>query len=239
VSGLGIDQRDLNNLYGAMKRVEKKMRVVGFDLIKETSVLFAISASKATPKGRNSLLAGADKLPAKAKFRKVVRMSQKAQNNRGKFFYINTHTNKIVSSTKVFKLKERRRRNLEPITKFLEAYDTRSGKPYYIPLKPHQDETDVKYGKIPKAGSGKFGWIRALAKLKNKSVNTGDISNRVNATRIVKKSENPFIKMTNNVKYISKIAPSSAKIGIQKASRALEQKFLPKAERLIQKEIKK
>ena len=46
--------------------------------------------------------------------------------------------------------------------------------------------------------------------------------------------KNPFASITNLVEYVSKIAPDSARIGIQKATNRLEKVLLPKLSKELQ-----
>ena len=56
-----------------------------------------------------------------------------------------------------------------------------------------------------------------------------DISPKVNTTKR-KRGWNPFIFIMNNIKWIRKVSPMSAQVGIRNATKVLEQRFLPKAE---------
>lgn len=230
-----ISKVDLANLFSAMNRIEKKGKLVGFDLIKKTANKFITSAVVATKPGRKGSISG-NNLPKKGRFRKIVTMGQKKQGETGKYFYYILKSGKIFGAKKRFTPKQADLRGLVIVTKFIEAIARKTGKTYYIPIKPTKEPSNDNRRIIPKAGAAKAGWLGARRKLNIGSENMRDISNKVNTTTVMK-GWNPFIKMTNNVDYITKIAPNSARIGLQKAARAMEQQFLPKAERILQKEI--
>jgi len=233
MSGFQISQRDLSDLRGAMKRVEKKMRVIGFDLIKATANKFITSATVATKPGSKGKISG-NSLPAKARLRPIVTLTKKTQKQKGKFYYYNTKDNNIRVLSQYITPKKADKQGLFQITKFFEAISRKTGKPYYIPIKPGDDRNSSKKRRIPKAGAGKAGWLGHRKNIDGKgSTGMRGISSKVAKTNVQKKITDPFIEMINNVRYISKIAPNSARIGLQKAGRALEQQYLPKAERVL------
>ncbi len=239
---LDFDQMAINELNHVVKKIEKRGKLIGNELIKETSLAFIKSATVATPPGRSGFIGGAKKtrLPMKSKMRKVVTISGKTQKNSKVVWYYDLKRGQMFGKpiAKRFTARERDRRNLILVTKFTEHIDTKNGKKFYKPIPPTQESKRAKNRFIKSAGAGKAGWLGARAKILRK--HNGDskgISRRVNNTRI-KKGWNPYIEMINNVDYISKIAPGSARRGLANASRVMERRFLPKRDRELQSIIK-
>ena len=107
----------------------------------------------------------------------------------------------------------------------------KTGKKKYKPIPPTQEAKTSRLRHIPTAGAGKLGWLGAARKIKSSVVaNSKGVSRGVNYTR-VKKGWNPFVYIQNNVDYMKKIAPMSARKAIGNATRIMERRFLPEAER--------
>jgi len=239
---VNFDQMQINNITSVMRRIEKRGKLMGNDLVKETSLAFIKSATVATPPGRSGFIGGSKKtkLPMKSKMRKVVTISGKNQKNSKTVWYYDLKRGQMFGKpiSKRFTSREADRRNLMIVTKFIEHIDTKTGKKFYKPMPPTQERKTAKGRFIKSAGAGKAGWLGARSKiLKRYSGDSKGISRRVNKTRI-KKGWNPYIEMQNNVKYMSKIAPSSARRGLGNASRAMERRFIPKKDRELQSIIK-
>jgi len=239
---VNFDQMQINNISSVMKRIEKRGKLMGNELVKETSLAFIKSATVATPPGRAGFIGGSKKtkLPKKSVYRKVVTISDKTQKNSKVVWYYDLKRGQMFGKpiAKRFTAREADRRNLILVTKFVEHVDTKTGKKFYKPLPPTQEKGTAKSRFIKSAGAGKAGWTGARAKIERKhSGDTKGISRRVNSTRI-KKGWNPYIQMTNNVKYMSKIAPGSVRRGLGNAARVMERRFIPKKDRELSSIIK-
>jgi hypothetical protein len=239
---VNFDQMQINNITSVMKRIEKRGKLIGNELVKETSLAFIKSATVATPPGRAGFIGGAKKtkLPKKSVYRKVVTISGKSQKNSKVVWYYDLKRGQMFGKpiAKRFTAREADRRNLILVTKFTEHIDTKTGKKFYKPIPPTQENKRAKGRFIKSAGAGKAGWLGARAKILRKYGNDSKgISRRVNNTRI-KRGWNPYIEMTNNVQYMTKIAPGSARRGLGNASRVMERRFLPKKDRELQSVIK-
>jgi hypothetical protein len=230
------DEALLKDLFTVMKNIEDNGKLIGNDLVFQTSNKFITSATVATKPGSRGSISGT-KLPAKSRIRRIVTIGAGKQKSSNKNYYFDFKTGKIRVWRKSITPRMQEKMNIVRITKFIEAINRKTGKFYYIPLKPHEVDgaKSDKRARIPKAGSAKAGWLAARRKLNAKGErDIRDISPNVNKT-VRQKGTDPYIFMQNNVRYITRISPNSARIGLSKAARAMEQQFLPKAERLITK----
>jgi len=229
------DETLMSELFDAMKSVENTGRLIGSDLVFQTSNKFITSATVATKPGGKGKISGTS-LPKKNRIRKVITVGASRQKASRKNVYFDNRTGKIRTLKHSFTPKKAKERELIRITKFFQAIKRKDGTPYLIPIKPGEDKNTSKNRFIPKAGSAKAGWLAARQKLNakgEKSINR--ISPKVNTMRRDKNWTNPSIFMQNNVGYVTKVSPNSARIGLAKAARAMEQQYLPKADRLITK----
>ncbi|MCP4103871.1 MAG: hypothetical protein GY750_21000 [Lentisphaerae bacterium] len=228
------DKTLLNELFTAMKNVENTGKVIGNDLVFQTSNKFITSATVATKPGKKGYISG-NGLPVKSKQRPIRTIGKAKQTSARKNVYFNLKTGKILTIKKSFTPKMADKLGFVRITKFYEAIKRSNGSKYYIPISPAEDSKTSKKRRIPKAGSAKAGWLGARAKLNAKGEKSiKGISRKVNTTKRVK-GWNPSILMMNNVNYASKTSPNSARLGLARATRAMEQQYLPKADRLITK----
>jgi|GEM_PF-5084490 len=229
------DETLMSELFDAMKSVENTGKLIGNDLVFQTSNKFITSATVATKPGSKGSISG-ESLPAKSRIRKVVTVGASRQKASNRNVYFDNKTRKIRTLKESYTPRRAKERGLIRITKFFQAIKRKDGTPYLIPIKPGEDKDTSKNRFIPKAGSAKAGWLAARQKLNakgEKSINR--ISPKVNTMRRDKSWTEPSIFMENNVRYTSKVSPNSARLGLAKAARAMEQQYLPKADRLITK----
>lgn len=237
-----FDQMQINNLNSVMKKIENRGKLIGNELIKETALAFIKSAVVATPPGRSGFIGGSKKtkLPKKSVYRKVVTISGKSQKQSKVVWYYDLRKGRMFGKAiaKKFTAREADKRHLVLVNKFTEHIDTKTGKKFYKPIPPTQERKTAKQRFIKSAGAGKAGWLGARNKiLKRVGADTSGISRKVNSTRI-KKGWNPFIFIKNEVDYMTKIAPGSARRGLGNAARAMQRRFLPKKDRELQSIIK-
>ncbi len=232
-----IDQSQLRELDKVMKKVEWWGKREGENLVKEASNKFITSATVATaPTGRGKI--SGSSLPKKSRERPVVTIGTAKQKASRRNVYFNLKTGNILTIKKSFTPKHADKKGFVRITKFFEAINRKNGTKYYIPISPAEDKKTSKARLIPKAGATKAGWLAARAKLNAKGESgLRGVSSKVNTTRF-KKGIDAFILMINNIKWLTKVSPNSARIGLDKATRALEQQFLPEAERRVKRIIK-
>jgi hypothetical protein len=245
-----FDQSEIDAINGVMKRIEKRGKMFGNQLILKTADIFIKSAAVATPPGRAGFVGENKKgIPEKSKKRKVVTISAKAQKSSGYVHYYDLRTGNTFKrpKSKPLTAKEADSKNLVLVTKFVEYINTKNGKKFYKPMPPTQEAKTSKLRHIPTAGSAKLGWIGAARKLRGKirggkSVNKSSSFKGVNKgvnTTIHKKGWNPFIFIQNNVDYMTKVAPMSARRGLRNATLIMEKRYLKEEERFFTEQFRK
>ncbi len=232
-----IDPKQLRELERTFKKIEWWGRLEGEELVRQASNKFITSATVATkPVGRGKI--SGKSLPKKSRERKVVTIGRSKQKSAQRNVYFNLKTANIFTIKKSFTPMQADRRGFVRITKFFEAINRKTGKFYYIPISPAEDKRSSKKRFIPNAGATKAGWLAARSKLNARGEKgLRGISKRVNTTKF-KKGVDAFVEMTNNIRWITRVSPNSARIGLDKATRALEQQFLPKSEQKFKRLIK-
>ena len=221
--------KGLSDLNRVMKRVEWWGKSEGEKLIRYTANAFITSATVATkPTGKGKISGNA--LPAKNRIRKKVVIGVAKQRSMGKTFIYNHYNGKIERYNKFIPTKRLKREGFKRITTFYEAINTKNGKMYYVPLPPNHSAKNNKQRLIPNAGVTKAGWLAGRSKLGLK----GEKGLRTNTSRVnyskQHRGTDPYILMVNKVKWINKVSPNSARIGLSKATKQLERVFLPKSE---------
>lgn len=231
---MSVDQKQLNKLIRVMNKIEAKGKNSIFETIKQTARFFTTSAAKETRPGTKS---NPKDMAQKHRLRKVVTISSRKQVQSGLNHYYSLSNKKHFVSKVNYTPSKARKMGIMRVTKFLDAIHRKTGKRLLLPFNPTKGKPSKKDRKIPKAGSAKAGWLSSKNRLDGKSGKVGDISAKVGSTKIRKRGFNPFIKMTNNVHYVSKSSPNSARIGLRKATNRLRRFHFPKLDKKIQKVI--
>jgi hypothetical protein len=232
---MSVDQKQLNRLVRLINKIEKTGQNSIFETIKQTSIFFAESASKETAPGKKQK---PREMAQKHKFRKVVTISARKQKQSGLNHYFNLSTKKHFVSKAYYTPSRAQKMGLVRATKFLDAINRKTGKRMLLAHNPTKGKPSKRDRRIPFAGAGKWGWLSSKMKLNGKSGKTGNISSKVGVVKVRKSGKNPFIKMINNVKYVSKTSPNSARIGLRKATNRLRRVYFPKLDKKIQAGIK-
>lgn len=214
-----VDRDDRLKLVSIINDFERLGIQTAQSTVKQASLWFAQSAAKATKPGSASTIS---RMTKKHKFRKVVTISKSKQVAAGKNFYFNTKTGAFFETHLVYPVRWLRDRDLVRVTKFLEAIKRSTGKKYLIPVDPRKGRPEEKDRKIPKAGAGKMGWRWTAIKLgKRRKSSAGDVNQRVNTTKSNLNSDDPYVIIANNVDYVRKTSPDSARIGLKKTQKRL------------------
>jgi len=219
----------LRDLRRTLKKVEFYGKSQGEKLIRYTANAFITSATVATnPVGKGKI--SGNSLPKPNRVRKKVTIGTNKQKSMGKTFIYNHYNGKIERYNKFVPTKRLKREGFERIVTFYEAINRKTGKKYYEPLAPGFSTNNNMARLIPNAGVTKAGWLAARGWLNlngEKGLRTN--TNRVNYS-VQRKGIDPYILIVNKVKWIRKVSPNSARIGIANANKQLERIFIPKAE---------
>lgn len=234
MSGVNVDQRQVVKLQRVLKRIEKTGKKSMFEAIRQTAIFFTQSASKATKPGTK---ANPSEMAQKHKLRKVITISSRKQKTAGINHYYNMATKKFFVSKSYLTPSRLKAKGWMRVTKFLDAINRKTGKRILLPHNPTKGKPSKKDRRIPKAGAGKAGWIGSRNKLLGKNGKVGDISKNVSALKVRKTGDNPFIQMINNVDYVAKTSPESARIGLKKATNRLRRVSFPRVKKDIEKDI--
>lgn len=232
---MSVDEKQLAKLVRLMNKISKEGERSIFGVVKQTSILFTESAAKATKPGTKQR---PSEMAQKHRFRKVVTISGRKQKQSGLNHYYSLSNKKHFVSKISYTPSKAKKIGLMRVTKFLDAIHRKTGKRLLIPFNPTKGKPSKDDRKIPKAGAAKAGWLSSKNRITGKSGKVGDISAKVGSTKIKKRGLNPFIKMVNNVHYVSKSSPNSARIGLRKATNRLRKIELPKLDKKLQKAIK-
>ena len=201
-------------------------------LVKQSAITAIQSAAVATKPGTQASTKG---LAQKFKYRPIVGM--KAMFAKGSYMYKSIDTDKIFVSDNFISEPTLIKRHLRLIKFAFKAWSKKANKWSFIPYfgsKTSGFDPSAKGGKIPGYGAAKSGWLKAL-RFFGKPENTADnVKGQVSSVNMNLTGKNPFASITNLVDYVSKIAPDSARIGIQKATNRLEHVLLPKLSKELQ-----
>jgi hypothetical protein len=190
----------------AIRLVQKRTGKAMAGLVKQATIFAAQSASKATPPGNGD---NYKRISKKYKVRPVVDMPQpwnglyRYQGEDGKMTFRSAAT-----SNKKLKL----------VKYAIQAWSKKDGTWNYLPFLSRADAKASKLIKIPNVAAAKIGWFRALGDLDGKPKDYGTIRHPrgLGSGNMRTTSMGASAEAVNRVKYLGKIAPSSALIGLQK-----------------------
>ena len=227
-----VNQDDVKRLNKLLNFVaDNTSRSMG-SLVKQSAITAIQSAAVATKPGTQ---ANTKSLAQKFKYRPIVGM--KAMFSKGQYFYKSIDTGKTFTSDNFISEPTLIKKHLRIVKYAFKAWSKKQNKWSFIPYfgtKSSGYDPSAKGGKIPGYGAAKSGWLKALG-LFGKAENTdNNVKGQVSKVNMNLSGKNPFASITNLVNYISKIAPDSARIGIQKATNRLEKVLLPKLSKEIQ-----
>jgi len=229
-----IDQKQFIKLDKILRQIEKTGKNSMFEAIKQTAIFFTISAAKASKPGTK---AKPSEMAKKHKFRKIVTLGPQKQHARGAYWYYNPDTNRSFKSKRFLETRQLKRMKLLRVTKFIERFDKKAKRFVLVPWSPFKNKPTEKQLRIPGAGAVKGGWIGSRNRLNGRSGKVGKLNTGISSTK-VKKGENPFIEMVNNVHYASKTSKESARIGLRKATNRLKSTYFKKVESDLKKVTK-
>jgi len=226
-----IDQaqlnRDADRIFRAINRTAKVLKM-DVDLLAKITAIYAIqSATKATEPGSKGTVKGMAK---KYRFRPLVDIPK------GEGVYYLTDDGSIFKSPKALSSGVVRKRSLKRIKKGIKAWSNKQKKFTYIPYpQGKKNESDPRF-KIPFAGAAKAGWLSAYRRLDSKrQVDLGN-DNKQSGKRYSRVVVSPGrIQIENLVRYAGKTSPAAARIGLSKAASKLENVWIPRAERRIER----
>jgi hypothetical protein len=226
-----VNQADLSRLNRLLDfTAQHTTRNMG-SLVKQSALTAIQSAAKATAPGNSASIKA---LPLRFKLRPLFPIYNVLPAGEKMWAGAN---NKTFSTSHKFSTKERVKKNIRLITKAFQFWDKKKKQWSFIPYlgsAAGKYDPNDKRGRIPGYAAAKAGWLKALAKF-GKPDNTDDNLKRpVCDVQSQTTGPNPFAIITNLVDYIAKIAPNSAKIGVEKATNRLEKVLLPKLSQELQ-----
>ena len=225
-----ISQPDLNRLNKLLTfTAEHTSRNMG-SLVKQSAITAIQSAAKATKPGD---AASVKSLALKYKLRplfpiqSVLGGKQMYQMSNGKTF----QTENVISK------KSQQAKGLKQIKKAFQSWSKKQNRWSFIPYlgeKNGKYDAGAKGGRIPGYGAAKAGWLKALSAFGKPENLDGNLKRPVSKVSAQLTGKNPFALIQNLVAYISKTAPESARIGIEKATNRLEKVLIPKLSKELQ-----
>jgi len=227
-----VNQNDIKKLNNLLSFVaENTSRNMG-SLVKQSAITAIQSAAVATKPGTS---ASTKSLAQKYKFRPIVGM--KSMHSKGQYLYQNIDTNKTFTTNNFISDKTLISKRLKIIKYAFKAWSKKLNSWSFIPYfgsKTSGFDQEVKGGKIPGYGAAKSGWLKALGMFGKPENTDNNVKGQVSKVDMNLSGKNPFASITNLVDYVSKIAPESARIGIQKATNRLEKVLIPKLSKELQ-----
>jgi len=231
---LKVDQvqfnRDVAKIAKTIDRVGRVLKKDAGGLLKQTAIFAIQSATIATPPG---VMSKVSKLPKKFRFRPLVRIPDDFG-----FFYA-TESGTIFKTKSIISRSSARRRNLKRVFKGIKAFNRSQKSWSYIPYPGGKRDESYKRFKIPFAGAAKVGWLSALKRLDNKPIDVGQDNYRSGKAYSRVTVRRDLVEIINVVSYVSKIAPQSAAIGLNKDAKRLEHSWIPKIEKRIERDWNK
>lgn len=225
-----VNQTDLNRLNKLLEFTAKHTSRNMGSLVKQSAITAIQSAAKATKPGEQ---ASVKSLAMKYKLRplfavqSVLGGKQMYQLPNGKTF----QTENVISKN------TQQKKGLRQIKRAFQAWSKKENRWSFIPylgVKGGKYDADAKGGKIPGYGAAKAGWLKALGSFGKPENLDGNLKKPVSKVETQLSGKNPFALIQNLVAYISKTAPQSAQIGIQKATNRLEKVLIPKLSQELQ-----
>jgi hypothetical protein len=199
-------------------------------LVKQSAITAIQSAAKATKPGDSASvksLAMKYKLRPLFAIQSVLGGKQMYQMPNGKTF----QTENVISK------KTQQAKGLRQIKKAFQAWSKKLNRWSFIPYlgsKAGKYDADAKGGRIPGYGAAKAGWLKALSVFGKPENLDGNLRRPVSKVSAQLTGKNPFAVIQNLVAYISKTAPESARIGVEKATNRLEKVLIPKLSKELQ-----
>lgn len=227
-----VNQDDVKRLNKLLNTIADNTNRSMGSLVKQSAITALQSAAVATQPGTS---ASTKNLAQKFKYRPIVGM--KSMHSIGQYFYKSIDTGKTFTSDNFISEPTLIKKHLRIVKYAFKAWSKKAKKWTFIPYfgtKSSGYDPEAKGGKIPSYGAAKVGWLKALRFFGKPENTDNNVKGRVSSVNMNLTGKNPFASIKNLVDYVSKIAPESARIGIQKATNRLEHVLLPKLSKEIQ-----
>ena len=230
-----INQYDRERLKRTLNDIWMNTNKMLPDLVKQTTYWALISATKATEPGTKSRVS---KLQQKYKIRPVVTVKQGLFYGNTRIYMKEDGSTFGSKKSKMIPKSSREKHGLKLIKKGYKKWDKkRKGfvvAPYF---KEKRDKSD-KQLQIPHAGAAKYGWLGGVKKIGYDKggwdVDRLDSEIKRKSNVVTKRNaiDEVSISVDNIIDYITKTSPSSAKVGLFRATnkmRGIYKKALNKA----------
>ena len=217
-----IDTSDINNLNTAIDLMIRNTTRLGKDAVHRASYAFLRSAKGQTPRSRKRLrtLQTANDAGTETWKKKGTKLVMVKANKPSRFYIV-------------------RRQGLSPIKILIPNPDLVKGRDAKRKAREVSTELKAKYKYKPNIGAGKNSWNRAFSDLGKSVTNTmSKRSQRLQAASRAKKlggNFTPSIRITNDLSYLTKIAPDLERSALQAAGNSLLKQVLKGIEKQTRK----